>query len=130
MSETNEKHNIKLIELGKFYIVHDGSKSGHPGFVVKKDDDANRYILIKFDSDKIGEKSKLDKGVRHITKLKFPISNDVINSYVKNRPILVKRKDIWGKELTDLKINDADMELINEISKKEPTNGPSLRKKK
>lgn len=118
---------IKNIEVGKFYLIHDGSKTGHPGFVVWKDDNGNRYLLVKFDSDKVGDISKTDRGVRHLTKLKHPISNDVICSYAKNRPILCKRKDIWGKELKDLHINDEDIELIEEISKRHPIDAPSLR---
>ena len=84
----------KTIEIGKFYLIHDGSKTGHPGFVVWKDDEANRYLLVKFDSDKPGDVPKIKRGIRHIIKLKHPISNDVVNSYVKSRPILCKRKDI------------------------------------
>ena len=35
--------SIKQIDVGKFYLIHDGSRTGHPGFVVWKDDEANRY---------------------------------------------------------------------------------------
>ena len=117
----------KNIEVGKFYLIHDGSKTGHPGLVMQKDDTSNRYLLIKFDSDKLGDKPKIERGIRHITKLKHPISNDVVTSYVKNRPILCKRKDLWGKELKGLSISEEDLSLIMNISKKEPINGPSLR---
>ena len=125
-----ENKTQKIIEIGKFYLIHDGSKTGHPGFVVWKDDDLNRYILIKFDSDKQGDIPKKDRGIRHITRLKHPISSDVATTYVKNRPIICRRKDLWNKELIDLHINDDDMELIKEIAKKEPIKGPSLRKKR
>ena len=43
---------IKNIEVGKFYLIHGGSKTGHPGFVVWKDDNANRYLLVLTESDK------------------------------------------------------------------------------
>lgn len=46
---------IKKIELGKFYTIHDGSKNGHPGLIVWKNDELNRYLVVKFDSDKKGE---------------------------------------------------------------------------
>ena len=26
----------KIIEIGKFYLIHDGSKTGHPGLVIWK----------------------------------------------------------------------------------------------
>lgn len=47
---SDNKTTIKNIEIGKFYLIHDGSKTGHPGFVVWKDDSANLYLLIKFGS--------------------------------------------------------------------------------
>lgn len=62
----------KNIEIGKFYFIHDGSKTGHPGFVVWKDDKKNRYLVIRFDSDKFGDVPKKDRGVKHITKLNHP----------------------------------------------------------
>ena len=71
----NKKH--KTIIINNFYLVHDGSKTGHPGLVIWKDDEANRYLLVRFDSDKPGEIPKKDRGVRHITKLKHAISQDV-----------------------------------------------------
>lgn len=118
---------IKNIEVGKFYYIHDGTKTGHPGFVVWKDDETNRYLVIKADSDKQGEIPKMDRGIRHITKLSHTIGKDVVTSYVRNRPLMCKRKDI-GKELNDLSIDNEDMELINKISKKDPELAPSLRK--
>ena len=119
----------KLIEVGKFYFIHDGSKTGHPGYVIWKDDEMNRYLIIKADSDKPGNIRKIDRGVRHITKLSHKIGNDVITSYVKNRPVLCKRKDI-GKELRDLFVHKEDMDLIKNISRNKPELAPSLRKKK
>ena len=43
-----DQNSPKAIEIGKFYFVHDGSKTGHPGFVVWKDDEANRYLVVRF----------------------------------------------------------------------------------
>ena len=57
----DKKIITKVIEVGKFYLIHDGSKTGHPGFVVWKDDAINRYILVKFDSDKPGDYPKKRK---------------------------------------------------------------------
>ena len=48
----------KTIEVGKFYLIHDGSKTGHPGLVVWKDDIANRYLVIRTESDKPGKITK------------------------------------------------------------------------
>ena len=52
MSNQNSSIPTKKIELGKFYFIHDGSKTGHPGLVIWKDDENNRYLVVRFDSDK------------------------------------------------------------------------------
>ena len=120
---------IRIIEIGKFYFIHDDSSTGHPGFVVWKDDIANRYLVVRTDSDKEGEVPKDQRGVRHITKLKHIIGRGIITSYVKNRPLLCKRKDI-GILLPDLSFNYDDMDLINDIAKREPELSRSLRPRK
>lgn len=125
----NNNQPIKLIEVGKFYLIHDGSKTGHPGLVVWKDDEKNRYLVIRVDSDKPGEVTKEERGVRHITKLKHPTSDNVVNSYVKNRPTMCKRKDIGAKELIGIQIHKEDMNLIKEISTRIPEYSRSFTKK-
>ena len=35
---------IKNIEVGKFYLIHDGSKTGHPGLVVWESKEKNIYF--------------------------------------------------------------------------------------
>ena len=120
---------IRIIEIGKFYFIHDDSSTGHPGFVVWKDDIANRYLVVRTDSDKEGEVPKDQRGARHITKLKHIIGRGIITSYVKNRPLLCKRKDI-GILLSDLSFNYDDMDLINDIAKREPELSRSLRPRK
>ena len=128
---TKEKNNtqIKNIEVGKFYFIHDGSKTGHPGLVVWKDDDANRYLVVRFDSDKPGDIPKKDRGVKHITKLSHPTSVDVVNSYVRNRPMLCKRKDIGNIFPQNMNINPKDQTIIDNVSLKEPELAPSIKKK-
>ena len=59
---TENENKTKAIEVGKFYFVHDGSKTGHPGFVIWKDDEANRYLVIRTESDKPGAVTKEQKG--------------------------------------------------------------------
>ena len=118
----------KTIEVGKFYFIHDGSKTGHPGYVVWKDDEANRYLVIRFDSDKFDvESTKEQRGIQHITKLKHPTSDTVMNSYVHNRPMICKRKDI-GTYLDKLSLSCDDMDLIEDIRKRNPELAPSLKK--
>ena len=118
---------IKKIELGKFYTIHDGSKNGHPGLIVWKNDELNRYLVVKFDSDKKGEIPKKNRGVRHITELKHPISNNIIRSYVKNRPLLCKRRDI-GTEYVGLRIMDEDKPLIDKVRNSNKQYSKSIKK--
>lgn len=126
MSTNQNIQQIKKIEVGKFYFIHDGSKTGHPGLVIWKDDEKNRYLVIRFDSDKFSDIPKKDRGVKHITKLSKPTNPLVMNSYVHNRPMICKRKDI-GILLGDLSVSKEDMKLINDISKKTPERSPSLK---
>lgn len=128
MTKISNPNPIKIIEVGKFYFVHDGSKTGHPCYVVSKDDEKNEYLVLKFDSDKPGDIPKKDRGIKHITKLNRPLADNVANSYVKNRPFLCKRRDIWAHEMTDLKIDESDLKLIHEIGKRNPVYSTSFKK--
>lgn len=128
MPNQNESLIKKIIEVGKFYFIHDGSRTGHPGLVVWKDDEKNRYLVVRFDSDKLdAEFTKEQREVKHITKLKHPIDNKVMNSYVRNRPTLCKRKDI-GFLMHNLNIHKEDFATINRVKNNKPELGPSLRK--
>ena len=129
MSDSSNKTNNKSIILHSFYFIHDKSKSGHPGLIIKKDDLNNRYLVIRFDSDKPGATPKFKRGVKHIVLLNKPIDNRVINSYARSRPMICKRKDI-GKHLADLTLDPKDIDTINKISKRNPEFSPSLSKKK
>ena len=125
---TNKKDTIKNIEVGKFYLIFDGSRTGHPGFVVWKDDEANRYLVIRTDSDKPGAITKEQKGEKHITKLKHPTEDKVVNSYVHNRPMMCKRKDVGNKELVGMRFHDEDLDLINKIASRSPEYTPTFKK--
>ena len=118
---------IKNIEVGKFYLIHDGSKTGHPGFVVWKDDNANRYLLVLTESDKEGNVSKRAADKRHLTDLDHPTEDRIVKSYIKKRPMLCKRKDI-GICLLGMKFHPNDYEKVKFVAKQIPVNGPSLRK--
>ena len=130
MAAKNSSPITKNIEIGKFYLIFDGSRTGHPGFVVWKNDEQNRYLVIRLDSDKPGETTKEQRRVRHISKLKHPTSPNVVNSYVKNRPTMCKRKDIGGKPLNNLMFHPTDMKLIVEISNRKPEYSRSFKNKK
>lgn len=122
-----DNQTIKNIEIGKFYLIHDGSKTGHPGFVLQKDDEANRYLVIITESDKIGNVSKREADKRHLTDLDYPTEDKVAKSYIKKRPVLCKRKDI-GKELIGMSFHPNDYDKVEFVSKQIPVKAPSLRK--
>lgn len=130
MVDKNLSAITKHIEVGKFYLIFDGSRTGHPGFVVWKDDEKNRYLVLRLDSDKPDEITKEQRHVRHITKLKHPTSKEVINSYVKNRPTMCKRKDISAKSLVGISFHVDDIKMINDISKRKPEYSRSFKNKK
>lgn len=81
----NSTVSSKIIEVGKFYLIHDGSKTGHPGFVVQKDDETNRYLVVITESDKIGNVSKRETDKRHLTDLDYPTEEKVAKSYIKKK---------------------------------------------
>lgn len=118
--------SIKQIEVGKFYMIHDGSKTGHPGYVVWKDDERNRYLVVRTDSDKPGDRSKESRGVRHIIPLSAPTSKGVLRSYIHRRPMLCKRRD-FGSLLTAMRFHPKDMPLVEMVSKNPPERSSSLK---
>ena len=130
MKDKEQLKKTKIIEVGKFYLIFDGSRTGHPGFVVSINKILNQFLVIRIDSDKPGETTKIQRGVRHITKLKHATSSNVLNSYVKNRPTLCKKKDIGSKELIGIAFHQDDLPLIKEISKRNPEYSRSFKKKK
>lgn len=122
--------NCKHIEVGKFYLIHDGSNTGHPGLVIEKDGLNNIYLVVLTESDKDGNMSKRDADKRHLTDLKHPTDTSVVKSYVKNRPMICKRRDIGSKELIGMKINDDDLAIIDIVKQRNPKNSPSFKKHK
>lgn len=110
---------MKILELNKFYLVHDGSKTGHPGLLVWKDDDANLYLLVKFGSSEN----------EHNFKLIQPISSNLKTSFVYKRPFVGKRKDV-GREISkNIKIKDSDSWILIAIPKNSPVFSKTLSKK-
>ena len=118
----------KVIEVGKFYLIHDGSKTGHPGLVVWKDDEANRYLVIRTESDKPGKTTKRELERQHLIDLKHPTDNAVVKSYIRTRPMMCKRRDIGSKELAGMSIHPEDQNLIDEVSQKQPQYSKSFNK--
>ena len=125
----NENKN-KVIEVGKFYLIHDGSKTGHPGLVVWKNDDMNRYLVIRTESDKQGKITKRELERQHLIDLKHPTDNIVVKSYIRTRPMMCKRKDVGSKELVGMSIHPDDQKLVDEVSKRPPQYSKSFKNNK
>lgn len=51
-----------------------------------------------------------------------------MNSYVHNRPMICKRKDIGSKELVGMRFHDDNMKLIKSISRRNPEYTPTFNK--
>jgi hypothetical protein len=108
-----QKNNqpIKKLEIGKFYLIHDGSQIGHPGLIVWKSDDANLYLAIKFGTTK----------TKNNIRFKYPIEKNIKVSFVFKRFFLGKRKDFGSKELTRLVVLQDDLNvLMNNMDKNNP----------
>ena len=121
--------SIKNIEVGKFYLIHDGSQTGHPGLVVWKDDDKNLYLVIRTESDKEGKISKRELKRQHLIDLKHPTDSSVIKSYVRTKPMMCRRKDVGKKELFGMRIHPEDQHIIDLVSKRTPEYSKSFNKK-
>ena len=96
----------KHIEKGRFYHVHEGSKTGHPGFVFWKNDKKNIYFLLTTDLSNGPHRTKLSK--------KIDPKGSVVG-YINNRPLIAKRKDIGGQRC-DFRFDKTDRALLQIIS--------------
>ena len=93
---------IKNLQINSFYIIHDGSPSGHPGLLIWKDDNANLYLAIKFGSSSNKEN----------VELKEALSKEKPKSFYYKRLFLGKRKDFSDTVLTNLTINTEELNLL------------------
>lgn len=89
----------KIIEVGKFYLIHDGSKTGHPGLIIGKSDELNLYVAIKFGTTKNDNNFLLTQR---------PTPKTV--NYMYKRLFVGKRKDFGTNEFTDFTITNEVLE--------------------
>ena len=127
-NKNNEKATIKIIEVEKFYLIHDGSKTGHPGYVIWKDDEINNYLVIRTESDKPNKITKRKLKRQHLIDLKHPTDRNVVKSYIRTRPLMCKRKDIGSKELVGMTFHEEDMNIVEIVSKRQPQLSKSFKK--
>lgn len=102
----------KKIEVGRFYQLFDGSKSGHPGFVIWKNDAHNLYLAIKFGTSSNKNNREMNYAIRKGDK----------ENLVYNRPFLGKRKNYSKNELIEMNITE---EKLNDILSKIDLLNPS-----
>ena len=103
----SKRKKNKLLK-GKFYIVY--TSGNHPSLIFKKNKKKNRYDAIVFGT----------AGGHHRTILQHPISPNVKQSVIHNRPIRGTRRDFGDKELFGLSVNKADKPLIKTVKRKKP----------
>lgn len=116
----NQPKSIKNIEVGKFYFIHDGSKTGHPGYIVWKDDQANLYLAIKFGTSCNEHNYKFDR----------PLGKKAKASYVYRRLFLGKRKDFNKRILNDMFITDEESEdILNQMDYLNPVFSTNINRK-
>ena len=108
----------KHIEKGRFYHIHEGSKTGHPGMVYWKNDKRNLYLALTTDTSE-GE---------HRLPLKVPTQQGAKKSYVQTRPLLAKRKDFGGVRL-NLKFSKIDKKLLKDLSRNQFRESLSIKHK-
>ena len=127
MKQNNQTNNTRTIEVGKFYLIFDGSRTGHPGYIISKSDINNWYLAIRTESDKAGKITKRALKRQHLIDLKHPTDKNVVKSYIRTKPILCNRKDIGKKELVGMRFHDEDMELVKIVSKRKPQKTKSFK---
>ena len=114
-----EMKNIKNIELGRFYFIYDGSESGHPGYIVWKNEEANLFLAIKIGTSKNKANRRLSKS----------LSRDVSTHYIYVRPFLGKRKDFGYNRFLKVEASTELIEKSKQIKEMHPVESKSINRK-
>ncbi len=110
----------KKLRKGRFYLVHDGSKSGHPGMIYWKNDNKNLYLALTTETTYN----------KNLIKLHHKVSPNVKVSFVNKRPFLGKRKNFGDKSLIAIRFHKNDKKrVLRAISKKEPRYSTDITRK-
>ena len=117
---SNQSTSVKIIEVGTFHQIFDGSKSGHPGYIIWKNDDHNLYLAIKFGTS-------VNK---NNTELHFSIRKGDKQNLVYLRLFLGKRKNFSKNELSDMKITIEKLkQILSKVDFLNPTYSPDINSK-
>ncbi len=110
----------RKIDIGKIYLIFDGSKTGHPGYVLWSDDLCNIYLVLKIGSSKN----------EHNFLFKLKDKNRIRPTYIYKRALLAKRKDIGKKSFTDFIFSKDEIRyLLNTIDTYNPAETKSIKRK-
>ena len=110
----------RIINVGKFYLIFEGSKTGHPGYIIWKNDDHNLYLAIKFGTSPN----------KNNTKLNLSLRKDDKENLVYNKLFLGKRKNIGKKELSEMNISDEKLKnILTNLDFLNPSYSPDINSK-
>ena len=116
---SNSSQPTKVIEVGTFHQIFDGSKSGHPGYIIWKNDEHNLYLAIKF-----GTSSN-----KNNIKMNYSIKKGDKENLVYAKPFLGKRKNFGRNELAEMSISIEKLnEIISSIDYSDPSYSADIRR--
>lgn len=127
-----KKHKI-VLEIGKFYNVHEGSAKGHPGRIEKADYSKNEFLSVTTHSLSEHEynEKKVNKTFRKdFLELKSATTEDVFKSFIHRRPFLGTRDDYGEKEYPNMSFSEKDTNKIEKVKTRKPRIGYWLKRKK
>ena len=108
---SKKKQMKNKLKKGRFYLVYDGSKSGHPGMIYWKNDNRNVYLCLTTGTTYN----------KNLIQLSHPTDGHTSVSYVNKRPFFGKRKDFGKIEMQDMRFNKEDKKnYLRKISVAKP----------
>ena len=120
-----KNHKI-ILEEGKFYNVHEGSKTGHTGRIEKADYINDEYLCITTHSltkEEYEEKKKNNTFRKDYVELEVSTSKSVYKSLINKRPFLGGRDDYGDKEFSDMSISKKDSKKVQYVLARTPRLG-------
>lgn len=110
----------KVIEVGKFYLLFEGSLTGHPGLIIWKNDEHNLYLAVKFGTSPNKDNKRIDCSLREGDK----------ENLVYKKLFLGKRKNIGKNKLTEMSISEEKLkEILLDLDCLSPTYSHDITRK-
>ena len=121
-------HTI-ILEKGKFYNVHEGSRTGHPGRIENADYQNDTYLSVTTGS-MTEDEFKTKQRRKDYYDLTHRTSSTVFKSFINRRPFIGNRDDYGDKEFTDMAIHPNDEKVVKRVLKNTPRKGFWYKKRK